>query len=120
MTKENCIARHGDKMWFLPNCRYQSMLKGAIKGLLQKLDNFGSTTIMSAKRRLLRKKYNKHLLSSFQKTKMTQSSGSVFADRIEQGKKTNFELELTKIVDCFLDGHGNYTTNSKSSELKSL
>ena len=35
-----------------------------------------------AKMRLLRKKYKKHLLSSFQKTKSTQTSGSVFADRI--------------------------------------
>ena len=57
-----------------------------------------------AKKRLLRKKYKKHLLSSFQKTKSTQTSGSVFADRIEQVKKTNFELEMIKIVDCFVDG----------------
>ena len=55
-----------------------------------------------------RKKYKKHLLSSFQKTKSTQSSISLFADRIEQVKKTKVELELIKIVDCFLDGHGNY------------
>ena len=64
-----------------------------------------------AKKRLLSKKYQKHLLSSFQKTKSTQTFGSVFADRIEQVKKTKFELELIKIVDCFLDGHGNYTSN---------
>ena len=64
-----------------------------------------------AKKRLLRKKYKKHLLSSFQKTKSTQTSGSVFTDRIEQIKKTKFELELINIVDCFLDGHGNYTSN---------
>ena len=37
-----------------------------------------------AKKRLLRKKYKKHLFSSFQKTKTTQTSGSVFADRIEK------------------------------------
>ena len=64
-----------------------------------------------ANNRLLRKKYKKHFWSSFQKTKSTQTSGSVFADRIEQGKKTKFELELIKFVDCFLDGHGNYTSN---------
>ena len=52
-----------------------------------------------AKKRLLRKKYKKHLLSSFQKTKSTQTSGSVFADRIDQVKMTKFELELIKIVD---------------------
>ena len=63
-----------------------------------------------AKNKLLRKKYKKHLLSSFQKTKSTQISRSVFADRIEQVKKTKFELELIKNVDCFLDGHGNYTS----------
>ena len=73
-----------------------------------------------AKKRLLRKKYKKHLLSSFQKTKSTQTSGWEFADRIEQVKKTNFELELIKIVDYFLDGHGNYTSNLVSFKTKSL
>ena len=73
-----------------------------------------------AKKRLLRKKYKKQLLSSFQKTKSTQASGSVFADRIEQVKKTKFELELIKNVDCFLDGHGNYTSNLVSFITKSL
>ena len=42
-----------------------------------------------AKKKLLRKKYNKHLFSSFQKTKTTQTSGSVFAERIEKVKKLN-------------------------------
>ena len=60
-----------------------------------------------AKKRLLRKRFKKHLLSSIQKSKRTQTSGSVFADRTEQVKKTKFELELIKIVDCFLAGHGN-------------
>ena len=73
-----------------------------------------------AKKRLLRKKYKNHLLSSFQKTKSTQSSRSVFADRIKQVKKNKFELELIKIVDCFLDGHGNYTSILVSFKIKSL
>ena len=64
-----------------------------------------------AKNRLLRKKYKRHLLSSFQKTKSTQISGSMFADRIEQVKKTEFELEPIKTVDYFLDGHGKNTSN---------
>ena len=73
-----------------------------------------------AKKRLLRKKYKKHLLSSFQKTKSTQTSGSVFAGRIEQAKKTKFEIELIKIVDCFLDGHGVYTSKLVSLKIKFL
>ena len=73
-----------------------------------------------AKKRLLTKKFKKHLLSSFQKTKSKQTSRSVFADRIGQVKKTKFELELIKKVDWFLDGHGNYTSNLISFELKSL
>ena len=73
-----------------------------------------------AKNRLLRKKYKKHLLSSIQKTKPTQTSGSVFAVRIEQVKKTKVELELIKIVDCFLDGHAYYTSNLVSFKIKSL
>ena len=73
-----------------------------------------------AKKRLLRKKYKKCMFSSFQKTKSTQTNGSVFADRIEQVKKTKFELELIKIVDGFLDCHGNYTKNLVSFKIKSL
>ena len=64
-----------------------------------------------AKKRLLRKKYKNHLFSSVQKTKTTQTSGSVFAERIEKVKKTKFDLELIKILDCFLDGHGNCDSN---------
>ena len=54
-----------------------------------------------AKKKLLRKKYKKHLFSCFQKSKSTQTSGSVFAERIEKVKKTRFELDLIKIVDYF-------------------
>ena len=64
-----------------------------------------------AKKRLLRKKYKKQLFCSFQKTKSTQTSGSVFAERIEKVKKTKFQFELIKIVDCFLDGHDNFDSN---------
>ena len=165
VSKKYCIACPDDKMCFLPNCRYQNILIGNIKELLQKLDAFcfnyqhmdflythfkyrfsvkivlrsgqlfdklqravhfnqqdrGVDRMPSiAKKRLLRKKFKKHLLCSFQKTKSTQSSGSVFADKIEQVKKTKFEEELIKIVDCFLDGHGNYTSNLVPLKIKSL
>ena len=73
-----------------------------------------------AKKRLLRKKYKKHLFSTFQKTKSTQFGGSVFAEGIEKVKKTKFELDLIKIVDCFLDGQGNYDSNLVSFKIKSL
>ena len=73
-----------------------------------------------AKKRLLRKKYKKHLFSSFQKTKTTQTSGSVFAERTEKVKKTKFEFELIKIVDCFLDGHGNFDNKLVSFKIKPL
>ena len=73
-----------------------------------------------AKKRLLRKKYKKHLFSSFQKTKTRQTSGSVFPERMEKVKKTNFEFELIKIVDCFLDGHGKFDSNLVSFKIKSL
>ena len=53
-------------------------------------------------------KVEKTFLSSFQKTKPTQANRSVAAKRIDQDKKTNIELELIKIVDCFLDGYGSY------------
>ena len=71
-----------------------------------------------AKKRLLRKKYNKQLFSLFQKTKTTQTSGSVFTERNERVKKTKFEIELLKIVDCFPNGHGNFESNLVSFEIK--
>ena len=40
VSKEYCIARHDDKMCFLPNCRYHNILIGNIIELLQKLDAF--------------------------------------------------------------------------------
>ena len=73
-----------------------------------------------AEKTLLLKKCKKNLLSSFQKTKTTQTTGSVFAERIEKVKKTNIQLELIKIVDCFLDGHGNFGNNLVSLKTKSL
>ena len=71
-----------------------------------------------AKKKLLREKFKKHSFNSFQKTKTTQTSGSVFAERIENVKKTKFEFELIKIVDCFLDGHGKYDSNLVSFKIK--
>ena len=73
-----------------------------------------------AKKRLLRKKYKKQLFSSCQKTKSTQTGGSVFAERIEKVKKTKFELDLIKFVDCVLDGHDNYDSKLVYFKIKSL
>ena len=50
-----------------------------------------------AKKSLLRKKFQQHFMSALQKNKSTQTSGSVFAERIEKAKKTKFELELIKM-----------------------
>ena len=58
-------------------------------------------------------------MSALQKNKSTQTSGSVFAERIENVKKTKFEMQLIEFVDCFLDGHGNYDSNLVSFEIKS-
>ena len=59
-----------------------------------------------AEKLLLGKKFKKHYLSSFQKTKSMQITGSVFAERIEQIGETEFKIALIKIVDSFLHGHG--------------
>ena len=59
-------------------------------------------------------------MSGLQKNKSTQTSGSMFAERIEKAKKTKFEMELIETVDCFLDGHGNYDSNLGSFKTKSL
>ena len=61
-----------------------------------------------AKKRRLRKKAKQPFTMALKKNKSTQTSDSVFAEKIEKVTKTTFELELIKNVDGFLDGHGNY------------
>ena len=64
-----------------------------------------------AKKRLLREKFKQKLMGALQKNKSTETSGSMFEERIEKNKKTKFELEIIKNVDCFLDGRGKYDSN---------
>ena len=42
----------------------------------------------------------------------------VFAERIQKAKRTKFELELIKVVDCFLDFQGVYDSNSVPLKIK--
>ena len=121
--------QHVDCLYTLFKCRFSGKViakSGQVFENVQRAVDFnhknkGVDRMPSiAKKRLLRKKYKKHLISSFQKTKATQTSSSVFGERIEKVKKTNFEFELIKIVDCFLDGHGNFDSNLVSFEIKSL
>ena len=53
-------------------------------------------------------------------TKSTQTIGSVFSEGIEQVKKTEYELEIIKVADCFLGGYDSYSSNLVSFENKSL
>ena len=73
-----------------------------------------------AKKKLLRKKFEQHFMSALQKNKSPLTSGSVFAERIEKAKKTKFEMEVIKFVDCFLDDHANYGSNLVSFKIKIL
>ena len=43
----------------------------------------------------------------------------MFAERIVKVKKTKFEMDSIKNVDCSLDGHGNFESNLISFERKS-
>ena len=40
------------------------------------------------------------------------------AERNEKVKKTKFEFQLKKIVDCFLDGHGNFHSSLVSFKIQ--
>ena len=74
-----------------------------------------------AKKKTLEEKVQKAIFQLLSKEKKTkQTSGSVFAERIGKVKKNTFQFELTKTVDCFLDGHGNYDSNLESFRIKSL
>ena len=165
VSKENCTARHVDRICFLLNCRSHKKLIGNEKELLQEFDAFcfkyqhmdclykffkyrfsGEIVVKSGhffdvvqravqfnkqirgvdrmpiitKKRLLRKRYKKYLLTSFRKTKWTQISGSFFVGRTEQVRRTKFELELIRTVVFCLDCHGNYTGSLVSFKIKCL
>ena len=121
--------QHVDCLYTLFNYRFGGKIvvkSGQFFDTLQRAVHFnrqnrGVDRMLSiAKKRLLRKNYKKHLFSSIQKTNSTQTSGTVFGNRIEQVKKTKFELELKKILDCFLDGYGNYSSSLVSFKIKSF
>ena len=59
-----------------------------------------------SKKRLSRKKFQRHLLRSEQKNVSTQTLRLSFFDRIQSLKNSKYESELIKTVDCLLDGHG--------------
>ena len=44
----------------------------------------------------------------------------VFAERIENVEETNFGLDLIKLGDCFLDGHGIYDNKLASYKMNTL
>ena len=68
-------------------------------------------------RDILDEKVQKPFLQLLSKDKNNKVSGSVFAERIDKVKKTKFELELMKIVNCALDAHSNYDSNLVFSNL---
>ena len=59
-----------------------------------------------SRKRLVRKKFKKHYLSSNQKFASTQTLGSAFLERIRKKRNSKYESDLFKIIDCFIDGYG--------------
>ena len=82
--------------------------------------NRGVDTMPSiAKKRLLRNKFKKHMLASAQRSISVQTTALVFVERLESvTRKTEFELELLKINDSFLDGYRDYESILDSSKTK--
>ena len=72
-----------------------------------------------AKKRLLRKKFKKQQRRSRENTSLDMINRSVFKERINKIRKTKYQTELLKIIDCFLDGSGNFESNLVSFKLKS-
>ena len=124
-----CLTyQHVDCLYTLFKYRFSGKViakSGQVFGDVQQAVDFnhknkGVDRMPSIAKKTLEEKVQKNLFSSFQKPKSTQTRGSVFAERIEKVKKTKFEWDLIKIVDCFLDGHGNYDSNTVSFKIKSL
>ena len=82
--------QHVDCLYTLFKYRFSGEIvvkSGQLFDNLQRVVHFNQQT-QHREKETLEEKYKKPLLSSFQKTKSTQTSGSVFADRIEQVKKS--------------------------------
>ena len=58
------------------------------------------------------------MLTSFQRSIPVQTTRSVLVELVESVRKTEFDLEQIKIIDCFLDGHGGYERNLVSFKIK--
>ena len=69
------------------------------------------TESLASRNGSLEERVPKAFTEHFPDARSTQLSGSVFAEKIEQGKKTKNQLELRKNADRFLDGSGNFTRN---------
>ena len=130
-TKTRCILFRLTTLSIYTLFKYQLIGKIVVKGgqtfdnvqwaVHFKHQNRGVDRMPSiAKKRLLRKKYNKQLLSCFQQTKLTQTTCSVFAYRTEQVEKTKFEFEMKKNEKCFLFALGNYTSGLVFFKIKLL
>ena len=72
-----------------------------------------------AKKRHLRKIYRKYFLGCFQQIDSMETSGSVFAEKIEQVEKTIYELELVITVEYFPDGCGSHSNYLVTFGIKS-
>lgn len=59
-----------------------------------------------AKKRLSRKKFRNHLSSMQLKCQEIEPDSLVFLDRVEKVRRTKYDIELLKILDCFINGCG--------------
>ena len=73
-----------------------------------------------AQKRLFRKKVRKAFIQLLSKDKNNGGQWFSVCKRNRKSQKTNFELELLKIVDYFLDGHGSYDSKLVSFKIKSF
>ena len=71
----------------------------------------------NCKKDTLAEKVQKTFNELHTKTISSQNSGSIIVESIEQVRGTNDELDSLNIVDCFVDGYGNYNDNLITLEL---
>ena len=102
-----------DKSW--TNFRYSGESCFFLKKINKGVNNMHSI----AKNRTLREEFRKHMLRSIQKPTAFLITGSVLVERVEGVRRTaKFQLDLTKLIDCFLEGYCNHESNLVSSKEK--
>ena len=63
-------------------------------------------------------KFRRHYLCYYQKLASTQTICSAFLERVRRVQNSQYEYELLRVIDCFIDGYGFVNSNQVNFLIK--